>query len=446
MAYLGGIDLTDGRYDSPLHPLFSTLAHGEAHFGDFYQGSAPGVTESLGPRQPWQDIHCRLTGRVALDVATNFTDRWTKQARGLTSSLFPLRESMFQLSPEAGEWNCQIVRSITNDSANFSDQSRNHQLTVKKSRWIEDSICRAYIRLIRAAERFIYIENQYFLGSAYAWHTDSQVKCQHTVPAEIAEKVSEKILAGEQFCAYIVVPLHPEGDPASAPTQEILAWQRRTMAMMYSRVGEAIEEAGSQAHPQDHLLFLTLVARDPESSIPEDLEIPEPESLAHLLRQSRRFMIYVHSKLAIVDDSVAIVGSANINQRSLAGTRDTELGVVLHQPEHTLLTALAKQENLPQGEIAKFRLRLMEEHLGRKDPALMEPHNLSCSSFIRAVCRDNWEDYLYGDSVSGHLVEYPILVSQQGEVSSLPETFCFPDTSAPIQGAKSVHLPGKLTT
>ena len=104
---------------------------------------------------------------------------------------------------------------------------------------VEESISRAYVKLIRTAERFIYIENQYFLGSAYAWHTDSevrlhshlslslshQVQCHHTIPAEIAEKVSEKILEGKQFCAYIVIPLHPEGDPAASATQEILAWQ-----------------------------------------------------------------------------------------------------------------------------------------------------------------------------------------------------------------------------
>ena len=41
---------------------------------------------------------------------------------------------------------------------------------------VEESISRAYVKLIRTAERFIYIENQYFLGSAYAWHTDSEVR------------------------------------------------------------------------------------------------------------------------------------------------------------------------------------------------------------------------------------------------------------------------------
>ena len=57
------------------------------------------------------------------------------------------------------------------------------------------------------------------------FHFIHQVQCHHTIPAEIAEKVSEKILEGKQFCAYIVIPLHPEGDPAASATQEILAWQ-----------------------------------------------------------------------------------------------------------------------------------------------------------------------------------------------------------------------------
>ena len=60
------------------------------------------------------------------------------------------------------------------------------------------------------------------------------------------------------------------------------------------------------------------------------------DSRAAVLRDSRRFMVYVHSKLLVADDSVAIVGSANINQRSLAGSRDTELAVVVHQVIHTI--------------------------------------------------------------------------------------------------------------
>lgn len=40
-------------------------------------------------------------------------------------------------------------------------------------------------------------------------------------------------------------------------------------------------------------------------------------------------IIYIHSKMMIIDDTIALIGSANINDRSLKGTRDTELAVVI---------------------------------------------------------------------------------------------------------------------
>jgi phospholipase D1/2 len=39
--------------------------------------------------------------------------------------------------------------------------------------------------------------------------------------------------------------------------------------------------------------------------------------------------VYVHSKLMIVDDLYALLGSANINDRSLLGMRDSELAVLV---------------------------------------------------------------------------------------------------------------------
>ncbi len=41
-----------------------------------------------------------------------------------------------------------------------------------------------------------------------------------------------------------------------------------------------------------------------------------------------RHPIYVHSKLMIVDDDYVILGSANINQRSLSGSRWPEILVL----------------------------------------------------------------------------------------------------------------------
>lgn len=41
-------------------------------------------------------------------------------------------------------------------------------------------------------------------------------------------------------------------------------------------------------------------------------------------------LIYVHSKLMIIDDCTVICGSANINDRSMIATRDSEIAVIIH--------------------------------------------------------------------------------------------------------------------
>lgn len=40
-------------------------------------------------------------------------------------------------------------------------------------------------------------------------------------------------------------------------------------------------------------------------------------------------LIYVHSKLLIVDDRLVICGSANINDRSMIGKRDSEVALLI---------------------------------------------------------------------------------------------------------------------
>lgn len=49
----------------------------------------------------------------------------------------------------------------------------------------------------------------------------------------------------------------------------------------------------------------------------------------------------------IVDDEYVILGSANINQRSLEGTRDTEIAMGAYQPHHTW----ARNQSSPSGQV-----------------------------------------------------------------------------------------------
>lgn len=58
-------------------------------------------------------------------------------------------------------------------------------------------------------------------------------------------------------------------------------------------------------------------------------------------------MIYVHAKGMIVDDELVILGSANINQRSMDGSRDTEIAMGGYQPYHTWV----QKHGHPRGQV-----------------------------------------------------------------------------------------------
>ena len=40
-------------------------------------------------------------------------------------------------------------------------------------------------------------------------------------------------------------------------------------------------------------------------------------------------IVYVHSKVMLIDDKIGIIGSANINDRSMSGDRDSEIAIVI---------------------------------------------------------------------------------------------------------------------
>ncbi len=68
------------------------------------------------------------------------------------------------------------------------------------------------------------------------------------------------------------------------------------------------------------------------------------------VHKSRRHPIYVHSKMTLFDDEYVLVGSANVNQRSLGGNRDSEIAVGGFQAEHTV-----EAEGDPKGDVHVYR-------------------------------------------------------------------------------------------
>jgi len=355
IAFVGGLDLTNGRWDTPNHPLFRTLD--VEHKNDFLHGW--GLKQCFGPREPWHDIHSKLEGPIARDVLTNFEQRWRKQAK---TPLVNIGKEFISIQQEEihddNSWCSRLCRSIDPFSADIS--------------YVDNSIQRHYVEAIRKAKRFIYIENQYFMGSSKYWLHNRNTGCVNLIPYEIAKRIADSIAVDfYPIVAYILIPLYPEGYPADGAIQEQLRWQWNSMVMMYDIIREAIEKKGSQASPMDFLKFMCVGQREEISLSRAERADAPPNSKESLLFVSRRVPIYVHSKMMIIDDEYIILGSANINERSMAGNRDSEIAVESWQPAHS-------KEIKPRGGVHQFRMSLWAEHVGKSYCEFLQPNTPEC--------------------------------------------------------------------
>ncbi|OOF93656.1 hypothetical protein ASPCADRAFT_517182 [Aspergillus carbonarius ITEM 5010] len=77
--------------------------------------------------------------------------------------------------------------------------------------------------------------------------------------------------------------------------------------------------------------------------------------------------LYVHSKVMIADDRVAIVGSANLNDRSQLGTHDSEIAIIVE--DYTPVHSRMNGQPWTAGRFAaSLRRQLFRKHLGLLSP------------------------------------------------------------------------------
>ncbi|GER38784.1 phospholipase D [Striga asiatica] len=462
-AFIGGLDLCNGRYDTPEHRLYQDM---ETVFSDDHHN--PSIKkQKKAPRQPWHDLHCKIEGPAAIDVLRNFEQRWRKvidgskikrvfkRSRGVSryEALLEIERDPFinilsKLVPNDPEqWHIQIFRSIDSDSVDgFPTNIRGAEeqnLEWTRNVAIDKSIHMAYVQAIRSAQHFIYIENQYFIGSSFAWPSDHKdVGANNLIPIELTRKIASKIRANERFSVYIVIPMWPEGKTKSWSVQTVLFWQYNTIRTMYNVVAQEIKAAGLEGtHPTDYLNFYCLGNR----------EVPNVGSRASSSRNThasaseefKRFMIYVHSKAMIVDDAYILFGSANINQRSMAGDRDTEIDMGAYQPHHTW----PKENKHPHGQIYGYRMSLWSEHVGTIEDCFENPETMECLSHVNRVAEDNWKRYTDQPftPLQGHILKYPLEIDFDGNVKPMPGHENFPDVGGEVKGHPNGVLPYALT-
>lgn len=98
--------------------------------------------------------------------------------------------------------------------------------------------------------------------------------------------------------------------------------------------------------------------------------------------------LYIHSKVLIADDRVVIVGSANLNDRSQLGDHDSEIAVVIEDPNH-IESWMDGRPHRAARFAATLRRQLFRKHLGLLKPQDMEQQN---DNFM-PIGVPNWYDY-----------------------------------------------------
>ncbi|HEX5158964.1 MAG TPA: phospholipase D family protein [Ktedonobacterales bacterium] len=303
VAFVGGIDLTVeysgdfDRWDTSIHPFASALRNTD-------RGASP---------HPWHDAQVMLTGAAVLDVERNLRQRWDASAgrvqqriqppgdliRGIRGAIekrgdhpsgrtdkaaqavcTPQTQSQTQTQPSQTESRLQIVRTIPALTYRFAPGG-----IYGIAQWYQRAVCRA--------ERFIYLESQYFWVEGPPKLNFTRLGWQSRKMRVLVEELAAAAERGVSIV--MVLPDHP--NIGRAVTDETIDWLR---------------SHAPHATAANRLRFYTLAT----SSAADD--------------GSMRYRpVYVHAKIGIIDDHRAIVGSANLNSRGMS--HDAEMCVAIEQ-------------------------------------------------------------------------------------------------------------------
>lgn len=376
-AYIGGIDLAKGRFDDSQHQLFpmDQVEFGEEWYAPESDSNLEQPTPKSQQRQPWHDIQMKILGPAVCDVLSNFVERWNEAKR---YGVLPFQHSCIK-KDVGGNWFVQILRSMQSPKRawNFDEKATS-------------GIELAYVHAIMNAQHSVYIENQFFVSGSNFWIKKRNDKANNRIAIAIVARITEKILAGEDFYVALVLPLYPEGtwsngllDMDSKKQRKILENQFSSMEFIYTEISRVMKWMNVEGSPAQYFGVYCLGK----------------------VEQGFRNMIYVHSKLMIVDGQVVVCGSANINQRSLSGSTDTELVAITWQYNRESPTTLA-----PLNDSGAFDLltRLHFEHLSNQLIMLNMLNVTLDKRLLSTLARSNWHSYLEGRTMASHLMTYPI--------------------------------------
>ncbi|GCE04613.1 phospholipase D-like domain-containing protein [Dictyobacter aurantiacus] len=290
IAFAGGIDLMseqDGEYDR-----WDTKGH-------IYDNLLR-IRKNGKLSHGWHDMHLTFEGPAVADVESNFCQRWNdvlKRRDPGFMDLLPAAAPEDMLPPaQVEKIQMQVVRTIPRDTYSFAPDGIATILDI-------------YQNAFARAQRSIYLENQYLWRRTYLGLETPLVSLPTEVMEQLFTSLAEALNRGVSVT--MLLPDNPN-------------------------VGRDFTDDG--------LKFLWDLA--PEAVTSGKLQVYTLASSVQKEEVIYYRPIYIHAKVAIVDDQWVTIGSANLNNRGMRD--DAELNVALLHP--TMACGL--------------RILLMAEHLG----------------------------------------------------------------------------------
>ncbi|KAJ3856607.1 phospholipase D [Lentinula lateritia] len=362
IAFMGGLDLCFGRWDTSQHVLIDDPDTDQSQIWPGKDYSNPRVSDfftlnkpeedmydrSRIPRMPWHDVGLQVVGQPARDLARHFVQRWNyllrikNHTRTMPFLLPPPEFRPGELAQMGLTGTCEMQICRSAGPWSLGTPSR-----------IEHSIQNAYLKAIQMSEHFVYFENQFFITSTVV----NDVKIENKIGDALVHRILRAHRDGTPWKCCIVIPVLPgfefpiDHSDASA-VRIILECQNRTFARGPHSIFARLRKEGID--PDD---YITVFSLRNWGKLRGDVLTTE--------------QVYIHGKVCIVDDRLAIIGSANVNERSQRGDRDSEIAAVIRDTDMIDGTMAGKPFQV--GRFAHtLRKRLMREHLGVDVDAIYE--------------------------------------------------------------------------
>ncbi|VAW76880.1 Phospholipase D [hydrothermal vent metagenome] len=433
-SYLGGLDLYHGRWDTNEHRLadpHSKFFPGAEYSNPLHVGQ---FSREVHPRMPWHDVHMGVKGPAAREVERNFVRRWNylkdpfhwdkadnewethlekyvsdfknkkkdyKYVAVSSKEKATVKLSDFKLKESGGNQTVQILRTMYTLNAGAGSN--------------ETNIYEVFKKMIKHSKHYVYIETQY-LASNYGGNSRNQImKCLVDRIMKAYNTNKKRKAAGKpeiNFRVYIVFPVTPDGNYDEGTMWENMYWQWRNIHRMgsnipqvndlYDKFGGMYAELAKQMGKKVSLNPPKITGEGKTATndwkpgkgfqeIAKYLKIFNLRAYDTLTSEygNKTLLteqIYVHAKIMIVDDRAAVIGTANINDRSLihrSGDSDTEIAALVVDNDTEIATIDGKPACVRKFA-RNLRLQLWSEHLGvsRSSEDIADPVSDRTHKFI----------------------------------------------------------------